>query len=583
MSQRNPYLIARAFKNYLWASLLSSAATQLAITVDAMISGHFIGSDALSAISLIIPITTVMAAVSTLIGAGPAIMASKAIGNQKYDKVNYIFTTAMLQALIVGIIICSVTYFFSSDIALMLCNEPNLLPYLKDYLSIVPFGFFANIFVASMGTLVEANGKPKLFAQVVCIGCFTNILLDIIFVKYMGMGIKGAAWAMVANNMLTAIILGVSMVRGKNGYSFKWPKKNMMEVTKSGLNEGLPIMLNDFIYSFTLLAINWTILNVCGKDAILQWAICMQILVIVMVVVDGAEGAILSVGGMLVGEDDKVGMWMLAKRLVRAISMMAGGVAIIIWIFPDAIVSLFDGHKEDMLADWKYISKVFSIMLIPYAISTWARSLFQILELRMSAIVFTIIQLILTMACMYGISFFVGKEHIWWGLPVSATLVLLSQFIYLKKKIREDKFTVFSNQQDTSSRKTMELSVEYNKEAVVEAIGQMETFLQKSGCDTFTEMAVNICSEELMLNIVKYQSHRRNPYMDLYISVTDGKVNLCIKDAGRPFNPVIFLDDVENTEDYDSNLGLKIINRISTKLTHKYMYGQNVVNAEFNL
>ena len=65
---------------------------QLTVTVDAIVVGHFIGSDALAAISLVMPLTMVVSALSTLIGVGPAIIASKAIGNREFEKVNMVFT-----------------------------------------------------------------------------------------------------------------------------------------------------------------------------------------------------------------------------------------------------------------------------------------------------------------------------------------------------------------------------------------------------------------------------------------------------------------------------------------------------------
>ena len=68
MNVRNSYLISHAFRNYLWASLLSSAAMELTVTVDAIILGHFVGGDALAAISLIMPLTMLITALSTLIG-----------------------------------------------------------------------------------------------------------------------------------------------------------------------------------------------------------------------------------------------------------------------------------------------------------------------------------------------------------------------------------------------------------------------------------------------------------------------------------------------------------------------------------
>ena len=56
MNVRNSYLTSHALWNYLWASLLSSAAMQLTVTVDAIILGRFVGSDALSAITASVPL-----------------------------------------------------------------------------------------------------------------------------------------------------------------------------------------------------------------------------------------------------------------------------------------------------------------------------------------------------------------------------------------------------------------------------------------------------------------------------------------------------------------------------------------------
>ena len=141
MNVRNSYLTSHALRNYLWASLLSSGAMQLTVTVDAIIMGHFVGSNALSAINLVMPLTMVISALSTLIGVGPAIMASKAIGNREYTKVNMVFSSAIFQAVFIGGCIGVGCWRFSSEIASLLCKNHYLLPYLTDYLQVLPWCF----------------------------------------------------------------------------------------------------------------------------------------------------------------------------------------------------------------------------------------------------------------------------------------------------------------------------------------------------------------------------------------------------------------------------------------------------------
>ena len=70
--------------------------------------------------------------------------------------------------------------------------------------------------------------------------------------------------------------------------------------------------------------------------------------------------------------------------------------------------------------------------------------------------------------------------------------------------------------------------------------------------------------------------------MRQFRAVVGKKICIILKDAGRPFNPV--LPASRNTlESFDEKLGLALVNNVCTTLSHKYMYRQNVVFAEFNL
>ena len=132
------------------------------------------------------------------------------------------------------------------------------------------------------------------------------------------------------------------------------------------------------------------------------------------------------------------------------------------------------------------------------------------------------------------------------------------------------------------NREVLELSVGYGTKPVTDAIGQVCDFLEHRSVSRVSVMSVNIFCEELMLNIVRHQSYKHQPYMDLHIAVLDDKVCMVLKDAGRPFNPVLPSRNI-NLEDSEVSLGLTLVNNVCTTLSHKYMYGQNVVFAEFVL
>ena len=578
MNVRNSYLITHAIRNYLWASLMSSAIMQLTVTVDAIILGHYVGSDALSAVSLVMPLTMLVSALSTLIGVGPAIMASKAIGNRQIGKVNMVFTSAVFQAVIIGGCIGIACWGFSDQIASLLCGNGHLLPYLVDYLQVLPWCFGLTILVSSLVCLIEADGHPQLAAKALLVGCLWHVCFDVLCVGYLDMGIKGAAYAMLVNNVLVIVVFALRMRRQDVSYRWQWPKKNIMNVTLAGLKEGMPMLVNELMYSLMLFLLNRLVGVSLGEQGLFYWAICIQLLMLVLVVVDGAEGAVLSIGGMLIGEKDGRGFYMLVCRLVILITGVVAGIMLVVCCFPDGVAGIFS-YGVEMPAEWSTVVRIFSLMLVPYALSLFMRSCFQVMARRWLAMLFSTLQALCMVAGLWAVSHW-APSWVWWSLPLSAFLSLLVQAgIIVCLRMKHNGCGLLSVDNDEGCE-VMELSVGYDTEPVVDAISQVCGFLERRTVDRVSVMAVNICCEELMLNIVRHQSHKHRPYMDLRVAVGGGKVCLALKDAGRPFNPILPSHDI-NLEDSDVSLGLALVNSVCTTLSHKYMYGQNVVFAEF--
>ena len=578
MNARNSYLISRAFRNYLWASLLSSAAMQLTVTVDAVILGHFAGGDALAAISLVMPLTMLISALSTLIGVGPAIMASKAIGNRMFNKVNMVFTSAFFQAMLIGGCIGVCSSRFSDEIASLLCGNDHLLPYLTDYLQVLPWCYSLTILVSSLVSLIEADGHPQLAAKALLVGCLWHVCLEMLCVGYLDMGIKGAAYAMLVNNLLVIVVFALRMYKEGVSYRWKWPKNNIANVTLAGLKEGMPMMVNELMYSLMLFLLNCLIGTSLGEQGLFHWAICVQLIMLVLVVVDGAEGAVLSIGGMLIGEKDGRGFYMLLRQLIILIVGLVAGITLVIYCFPDKVVMMFSEGTE-MPAEWSVALRAFSLMLVPHAISLFLRSFFQVIDRRWLGMMFSSLQTACMVLGLWAVSHW-APSYIWWSFPLSAFLLLAIQLgfiVYLRIKHNGRQLLVVD---DDEEPKVLELSVGYDKRPVVDAIGQVCSFLEHHEVNGVSVMAVNICCEELMLNIVHHQSYKHHPYMDLHVAVGGGKVSLVLKDAGRPFNPVLPSRNI-NLENNDEKLGLTLINNVCTTLSHKYMYGQNVLFAEF--
>ena len=109
---RNSYLISKALKTFMFASVLAALAQRLATMTDAIVVSNLIGPDGISAINVVTPIITLFPTISILFGIGGSVLAAKAMGRRDAEEANRVFTTAIIAALVCSIIL----------------SKPNLIP-----------------------------------------------------------------------------------------------------------------------------------------------------------------------------------------------------------------------------------------------------------------------------------------------------------------------------------------------------------------------------------------------------------------------------------------------------------------------
>ena len=134
---RNPYLITKAMRNFLWASILTMALAQLNTTVDGIIVSHLVAPDALSAVNLYMPISLLITSFSTLFGISATIVAARALGERDKIHVEHLLSTAMLSVVVVGVLIALAGRIFQNPISELICHEERLRPYFNSYMSVM--------------------------------------------------------------------------------------------------------------------------------------------------------------------------------------------------------------------------------------------------------------------------------------------------------------------------------------------------------------------------------------------------------------------------------------------------------------
>ncbi|MGL5176042.1 MAG: MATE family efflux transporter [Cetobacterium sp.] len=164
-----------------------------------------IGPLAIAGVGVVFPIMIISIGFCLLIGLGGATNISIALGKKRKDLAEKYLGNATSLAVIFGIILTFIII-FSMDLYIgKLGTSPATEPFARDYLTIVALGFpFLTVGYAT-NAAVRSDGNPKISMITLLLGAITNIILDPIFIFWLNMGVKGAAFATIISQIISAL------------------------------------------------------------------------------------------------------------------------------------------------------------------------------------------------------------------------------------------------------------------------------------------------------------------------------------------------------------------------------------------
>ena len=112
--------------------------------------------------------------------------------------------------------------------------------------------------------------------------------------------------------------------------------------------------------------------------------------------------------------------------------------------------------------------------------------------------------------------------------------------------------------------------MECTEEDLNSFLPQLDAFLFGLKVGQGTRNRVELCCEELLLNMIHHSGpNGQIRRADLMLRVSDSDINICIRDNGRPFDPVNYSEK--------TGAGLLIVRGVCRKLDYKYQFNQNTV------
>lgn len=257
--------------------ILGNLLQQMYNTADSIIVGNFVGSHGLAAVGSGTALINLIIAFSQGAAVGAGVIVSQNLGARDKEKTKLAVHTAMCIAIILGVILSAIGVIFSRDLLVWMKTPKSVLKDSVLYLQIYCGGLIFNVIYNMATGILNAAGNSKRPLIYLAIASVTNIILDLVFIKALKWGVKGAAIATDISQALSCVLAVGYLLRVNSDYKLIVKELKIHGNTaKQIIRVGLPTAIQNMVISFSNVLVQSSV-NSYGATAMAGYAAYLKI------------------------------------------------------------------------------------------------------------------------------------------------------------------------------------------------------------------------------------------------------------------------------------------------------------------
>ena len=570
MESRNSYLINRSLRNFLMASMVTMAITNINSIVDSILMGQLIGPEAVSAIQNVWPVTGFFAAITLLFFSGASIITAKALGRRDFDEASSSITVTVSFCLGFGLTVSLLSGVLAPGISALLCQDMALYENTYKYLFVIMTGIFLTFLLNGMSILIESIGYPKLVSFAMLSSVIVNLICDILYVKVFSMDISGAALATLTGALIGVATLFIFLFRERRMLGIRPYFRGFASMMGRNVVMGIPSFLGNLGITALIFMCNYFVQSVYGEAGIFVISIGFAMISFGQMISGGVQGAFLGIGGLLVAQKDYDGLRRLVKRGLVISCGFALLCVIVVLFVSDALAALFGATDPAVIRLTRQGLPLITTMNLSLSVILPLTMIYQIND-------HSVISALCALSILsgMGIGFILAKYVtgiIWVAFPIGTVLsiaFILLCSLFARKRPGENVGSIHLIPAPLDDTMRFDISLPCDRNRVGEAVHGACDFL--SGKTTHDKIQhISHCMEELLLNYAEHSGRPKKAYMDISILCDQDEISLFLKDDGMPFDPLHVANE-------DMNTGLKLVQTFKSDASYSYSLGQNIV------
>lgn len=426
--------VSKIFFRYLMPAIWANMVTSIYILADTIIIGKGIGTLAMAALNIILPLFNIFFGVGLLFGVGGSVLMSIARGHGDTQLGKCYYTLSVILNAATCLLLTVFLWCFMKPVVLFLGATDATLPYIMDYAPYVICGLSAFAFSSHLQTFVRNDGAPTLAMIAVVSGGIFNVILDIIFVFPLQMGMAGAAIASVLGSLCTISILLLHFLSKSNGLTFSLKGVSFSYIGRIFQN-GFTSFLVDITSGIVMFIFNIQILKHAGDIGVSMYGVICNTAIIVVCLCNGINQAAQPILSTNYGAGLSERIRKIKKLGIKTSLIICSLPAILGLLIPKMFAYIFINPNREILAMTPSAIRIYFTGFFVMGINMFAVGYFQsIAKPTLSLIICLARGCVLSIIFVTILAPIVGINGIWASVPLAEFVTLALSIYHLNTK-----------------------------------------------------------------------------------------------------------------------------------------------------
>lgn len=556
--------------------------------VDTIISGHFLGENAVAAVALGLPIIGLMVSFTATILHGGLLKMLSHMGKSDMDGYQRIYSLSLSLTIIVDLIFLALC-FFCTGALVNICGGSKATAqavtfgvlYVRTACPMILFFCIGSLFQIVLTTY--GYQTDQMICSVVNVSVNIGVSIAAVLLlpaeyKIAGLGIGSASGAFLQ------MVVGFALMKyRKITVKFRFYPLNKQNILDSldCMRRGLPSSVDNLMDSACSTVVNNIILSVFanGTAVLALVSIIKTLGSLVRTVGRGTMYASEPLFGILYSGRDRSGIKKTFTTSLLLGIIYAAGLAAVIIVLQDPILSFFNFSGDSnarigvILIALSGIVSVFPFMFSSAYESTDHLSLSLLISSLPDSILYPV--LIIPLGTLFGVT------GVWLAYGYNFIIFFIVYyiiFIIISKKIPVplDRLLMLRKLKDRSP--VLDVSIPTDSEQVTFVSESLQKFFVENGTSKKNAYICALCMEEIAADYLAHRDQKgknKKTYMDIKAFRDNGKIEIILRNYDDPYNPLVF----EREDESFSKIGVSMVQKVSSDITYSYSYHLNIVSV----